>query len=116
MTDDGRTFEAKAVVNAAGVHSDELNNQVNPVKYNIQPRRGDITDGQVSDGKRAFARLVHRTLVDPQQPHEIGSGALEPAQVVGVIDHARQVGILEIGAHREMVHRAIDQAGGQGGQ
>ena len=40
-TDDGRTFEARAVVNAAGVHSDELNNQVNPVKYNIQPRRGE---------------------------------------------------------------------------
>ena len=39
--EDGRTFSASCVVNCAGVHSDELNNLVSSVKYEIQARRGE---------------------------------------------------------------------------
>jgi L-2-hydroxyglutarate oxidase LhgO len=40
-TDDGRKYSAKAVVNCAGCSSDEINNMVSMVKYNISPRRGE---------------------------------------------------------------------------
>ena len=38
---DGREFSARAVVNCAGIHSDELNNLVSATKYSIQARRGE---------------------------------------------------------------------------
>ena len=36
----GKTIEAKAVVNAAGVYADAINNMVSSHKYHIIPRRG----------------------------------------------------------------------------
>lgn len=36
-----QTYTAKIIVNAAGVHSDELNNQVNRQQYKIRPRKGE---------------------------------------------------------------------------
>jgi len=38
---DGGTFSARAVVNAAGCHADELHNLVSDKKYHITARRGD---------------------------------------------------------------------------
>ena len=77
-TDDGRTFEAKAVVNAAGVHSDELNNQVNPVKYNIQPRRGEYYMLDRSEGN-AFKATIF------QVPGPMGKGILVSPTVDGTV-------------------------------
>ena len=76
--DDGRTFEAKAVVNAAGVHSDELNNQVNPVKYNIQPRRGEYYMLDRSEGN-AFKATIF------QVPGPMGKGILVSPTVDGTV-------------------------------
>ena len=77
-TDDGRTFEARAVVNAAGVHSDELNNQVNPVKYNIQPRRGEYYMLDRSEGN-AFKATIF------QVPGPMGKGILVSPTVDGTV-------------------------------
>ena len=77
-TDDGRTFEAKTVVNAAGVHSDELNNQVNPVKYNIQPRRGEYYMLDRSEGN-AFKATIF------QVPGPMGKGILVSPTVDGTV-------------------------------
>ncbi len=38
---DGSVFEARCVVNAAGVHADEINNLVSACKLHITPRRGE---------------------------------------------------------------------------
>ncbi len=35
------TYETKAVINCAGVHADEIHNQLSEVKYHITPRRGE---------------------------------------------------------------------------
>ena len=78
VTDDGRTFEAKAVVNAAGVHSDELNNLVNPVKYNIQPRRGEYYMLDRSEGN-AFKATIF------QVPGPMGKGILVSPTVDGTV-------------------------------
>lgn len=34
-------YQTRSVVNAAGLFSDEINNMANPVKYEIQPRKGE---------------------------------------------------------------------------
>ena len=76
----------------------------------VEPGRGGVADGDIGDGIGAFARFLRRALVDAEQAQHVRAGALEPAQVVGVIDHAGQVGVLEIGAHGEAVHRPVEQA------
>ena len=38
---DGRTFEARAIVNCAGVHADEINNLVSTRKLEISPVKGE---------------------------------------------------------------------------
>ena len=76
--ENGRTFEAKAVVNAAGVHSDELNNLVNPVKYNIQPRRGEYYMLDRSEGN-AFKATIF------QVPGPMGKGILVSPTVDGTV-------------------------------
>ena len=77
-TEDGRTFGAKAVVNAAGVHSDELNNQVNPVKYDIQPRRGEYFMLDRSEGA-SFSSTIF------QVPGPMGKGVLVSPTVDGTV-------------------------------
>jgi len=76
--ENGSTFEAKAVVNAAGVHSDELNNLVNPVKYNIQPRRGEYYMLDRSEGN-AFKATIF------QVPGPMGKGILVSPTVDGTV-------------------------------
>ncbi|MBE6427089.1 MAG: NAD(P)/FAD-dependent oxidoreductase [Planctomycetaceae bacterium] len=41
VTTNRAVYQTRAVVNAAGLFSDEINNFVNPVKYEIQPRKGE---------------------------------------------------------------------------
>ena len=74
----GLVFEAKAIVNAAGVYSDVLNNQVNSVKYNIQPRRGEYFMLDRSESE-AFKATIF------QVPGPMGKGILVSPTVDGTV-------------------------------
>ncbi len=74
----GRTFTAKAVVNAAGIHSDELNNLVSATKYNITARRGEyVMLDKDEDG--TFAATMF------QVPSKMGKGILVSPTVDGTV-------------------------------
>ncbi len=74
----GRTFTAKAVVNAAGIHSDELNNLVSATKYNIAARRGEyVMLDKDEDG--TFAATMF------QVPSKMGKGILVSPTVDGTV-------------------------------
>jgi len=62
-------YEAKAVVNCAGVHADELNNLVSSRKLSITPRKGEYCLFDKEVGK-----LVSRTIF--QLPTAYGKGVL----------------------------------------
>ena len=66
---DGSTVLARAIVNAAGVYADEINNLVSETKLKITPTRGDycLFDPQVSD-------VVNATVF--QTPSAAGKGVL----------------------------------------
>lgn len=75
---DMRTFTAKAVVNAAGIHSDELNNLVSATKYNIEARRGEyLMLDKDEDG--TFAATMF------QVPSKMGKGILVSPTVDGTV-------------------------------
>ena len=77
-TADGRVFEAKAVVNCAGVHSDELNNLVSAVKYHIEARRGEyLMLDKDEDG--TFSATMF------QCPSKMGKGILVSPTVDGTV-------------------------------
>ena len=77
-TEDGREFTAKAVVNAAGIHSDELNNLVSATKYSIQARRGEyLMLDRDEDG--TFAATMF------QVPSKMGKGILVSPTVDGTV-------------------------------
>ena len=74
----GRTFEAKAVVNCAGVHSDELNNLVSKAKYAIEARRGEyLMLDKDEDG--TFSATMF------QVPSKMGKGILVSPTVDGTV-------------------------------
>ncbi len=73
-----RVFTAKAVVNAAGVFSDELNNLVSATKYNIEARRGEyLMLDRDEDG--AFSATMFQT------PSKMGKGILVSPTVDGTV-------------------------------
>lgn len=75
---DGRVFEARAVVNCAGVHSDELNNLVSATKYHIEARRGEyLMLDKDEDG--AFSATMF------QVPSKMGKGILVSPTVDGTV-------------------------------
>ncbi len=75
---DGREFEAKAVVNCAGIHSDELNNIVSATKYAIEARRGEyLMLDRDEDG--TFAATMF------QVPSKMGKGILVSPTVDGTV-------------------------------
>ena len=77
-TADGREFSAKAVVNAAGIHSDELNNLVSATKYSIQARRGEyLMLDRDEDG--TFSATMF------QVPSKMGKGILVSPTVDGTV-------------------------------
>jgi len=77
-TADGREFLAKAVVNAAGIHSDELNNLVSATKYSIQARRGEyLMLDRDEDG--TFSATMF------QVPSKMGKGILVSPTVDGTV-------------------------------
>ena len=78
LCEDGRTFEAKAVVNCAGIHSDELNNLVSKTKYAIEARRGEyLMLDKDEDG--TFSATMF------QVPSEMGKGILVSPTVDGTV-------------------------------
>ena len=78
LTADGRAFEAKAVVNCAGIHSDELNNLVSKTKYRIEARRGEyLMLDKDEDG--TFAATMF------QVPSKMGKGILVSPTVDGTV-------------------------------
>ena len=77
-TEDGRAFEAKVVVNCAGIHSDELNNLVSATKYNIQARRGEYLMLD-RDEETSFSATMF------QVPGPMGKGILVSPTVDGTV-------------------------------
>ncbi len=75
---DGRTFLAKAVVNAAGIHSDELNNLVSETKYRIEARRGEYLMLD-KDEEGTFSATMF------QVPSKMGKGILVSPTVDGTV-------------------------------
>lgn len=63
------TYEARAIVNAAGVYADDIHNMVSENKIEIIPRKGEYI---VLD--KSVKNLVHHTLF--QLPNEWGKGVL----------------------------------------
>ncbi len=76
--EDGRVFCAKAVVNCAGIHSDELNNIVSATKYAIKARRGEyLMLDRDEDG--TFSATMF------QCPSKMGKGILVSPTVDGTV-------------------------------
>ena len=76
-TEKGRTYvQARAVVNAAGVHSDEVNNLVSSHKLAITPRRGDYCLLDSTEG-HLFAHTMF------QAPTKNGKGVLVSPTIHG---------------------------------
>ncbi|MCR5741647.1 MAG: NAD(P)/FAD-dependent oxidoreductase [Gammaproteobacteria bacterium] len=69
LTKDGSVYETKVLVNAAGVHSDEINNMLSNKKYNINARKGEYV---LLD--KEFSYIAERTLF--QLPTKMGKGIL----------------------------------------
>lgn len=74
----GVTLETKCVVNAAGVYSDILNNQVSAKHYNIRPRRGEYIMLDKSEAGCFSATMF-------QVPSAAGKGILISPTVDGTI-------------------------------
>ncbi len=76
--EDGRCFTARAVVNCAGCHSDEINNLVSAKKYSITARRGEyLMLDRDEDG--AFSATMF------QCPGPMGKGILVSPTVDGTV-------------------------------
>ncbi len=76
--EDGREFCARAVVNCAGIHSDELNNIVSATKYAIKARRGEyLMLDRDEDG--TFSATMF------QCPSKMGKGILVSPTVDGTV-------------------------------
>ena len=72
----GNTYEAKVIINAAGVYSDEIHKMVEPIDYSITPRKGEyfILDHYTDD-------LVKHTIFP--LPSEKGKGILVTPSIGG---------------------------------
>lgn len=75
-TQSGKVVHAKAVVNAAGVHADEINNMVSESEIRITPKRGDYVLFDTDFGG-VFTRTMFQT------PTDRGKGVLVSPTVHG---------------------------------
>ena len=66
---DNSIYEARLVINAAGLHSDEINNMLSNIKYHITPRKGEY---MLLDKEYSF--YTTKTLF--QLPTKAGKGVL----------------------------------------
>lgn len=78
VTTNAGTFVVKAVVNCAGIHSDEINNMVSEDKLKIIPRRGEY---YIVDKK--FASYFNAAIF--QLPTKMGKGILVAPTVDGTV-------------------------------
>ncbi len=76
--EDGRVFEASAIVNCAGCRSDELNNLVSATKYSIKARRGEYLMLD-RDEENSFSATMF------QVPGPMGKGILVSPTVDGTV-------------------------------
>lgn len=69
ISKDGKEYLTKTVVNAAGIHADEINNMVSNNKFKITPRAGEyfLLD-------KVQGNLVHKVIF--QCPTKVGKGVL----------------------------------------
>ena len=74
----------------------------------VEFRRATKFDRHVGHRIGTLPGFHHSALVDPDQSHHVGPGALHVAQVIGVIDHAHLIGLLEKDAHRESVLASVE--------
>ena len=77
-TEEGQKFEARVIVNAAGIYADVLNNQVSAEKLTIQPWRGEYL---MID--KLYADAFHATVF--QVPTPMGKGVLVSPTVDGTL-------------------------------
>ena len=75
-TTDGKVIEAKYVINAAGVHADEIHNLIAKESFKIIPRKGEYFVMDKTQGK-----LVSSTIF--QCPSKLGKGILVTPTVHG---------------------------------
>ena len=75
-TTDGKVIEAKYVINAAGVHADEIHNLIAKESFKIIPRKGEYFVMDKTQGK-----LVNSTIF--QSPSKLGKGILVTPTVHG---------------------------------
>ena len=106
-TASGLVVEADAVVNAAGVHADEINNLVSGHKLEITPVRGDYILYESSLGS-----LFHHTIF--QVPGPAGKGVLVSPTVHGNLfvgpNAVPQQSKESLGTTREGLESIIDRA------
>jgi len=76
--EDGRVFRARAVVNCAGIRSDELNNLVSATKYAIEARRGEYLMLDKDEDGTFNATMF-------QVPSKMGKGILVSPTVDGTV-------------------------------
>lgn len=75
-SEDGKVIEAKYVINAAGVHADEIHNLIAKESFKIIPRKGEYFVMDKTQGE-----LVNHTLF--QAPTKLGKGILVTPTVHG---------------------------------
>ncbi|MBX7409671.1 NAD(P)/FAD-dependent oxidoreductase [Clostridium chauvoei] len=75
-TKNGRTIEAKYVINAAGIHADDIHNLICKETFNIVPRKGEYFVMDKTQGS-----LVNSTIF--QCPSKLGKGILVTPTVHG---------------------------------
>lgn len=112
VTESG-SYEARNVINCAGVYADELNNMVSETKYHITPVRGEYCLLDKSEGA-----LVKHTLF--QVPSEKGKGVLVTPTVHGnlllgptadSIEYKDDVGTTAAGLERVLTETAASVQG-----
>ena len=79
-------------------------------KFLPEARRLQIADAALGDVISAVSRAEHFGLIDPDRAQHVGAGPLHELQIIGVVDHAGSVGVLEIDAEREPVLAADESA------
>ena len=76
VTTQDHTYEAKYVINCAGLYADKINDMINPSSFKIQSVKGEYYLIDKSEGSR-----VHRTIF--QCPNKDGKGVLVSPTVHG---------------------------------
>ena len=76
ITESGNSYQTKVIINAAGIHSDEIHKMVEPIDYTLTPRKGEyfILDHYSDD-------LVKHTIFP--LPSEKGKGILVSPSIGG---------------------------------